>query len=321
MYTIGMFNHDLFQENVSLKDYNTYRVGGAARYFFEAHDAASLKNAVNKAQEGGMRYFLLGGGTNVLVPDEGFDGVVIKVHHQRMEAHDYELYADAGIPMGALVAKAHALSLSGLEWAAGLPGTLGGAIFGNAGSHGGETKDVIGEVEAYDLAHNTMRRYSARACGFQYRHSVFKENGDVIMGATLVLRKGDAAAIAARMKENMRTRITQQPLAQRSAGCVFKNVELATSREGSELVRAHADFTALSDMRFLPAGLLVDKAGLKGTRAGGAVISEKHGNFIVHEAHATADDIVRLISIAKSVVYEKFGVRLQEEIQIMRGRE
>lgn len=321
MYTIGMSSHDLFQENVSLKDYNTYRVGGAARYFYEAHDAASLKNAVNKAQEGGMRYFLLGGGTNILVPEEGFDGVVIKANHQHIKVQGEEIYADAGIPMGALVAKAHALSLSGLEWAAGLPGTLGGAIFGNAGSHGGETKDVIGEVEVCDPAHNTVRRYSARACGFQYRHSAFKESGGVIMGATLVLHKGDVAVIAARMKENMSTRIAHQPLAQRSAGCVFKNVELATSHEGSELVRTHADFKAFHDARFLPAGLLVDTAGLKGTRAGGAMISEKHGNFIVNEAHATADDMVRLISIAQSVVREKFGVCLQEEIRIMRARE
>ncbi|MBI5913379.1 UDP-N-acetylmuramate dehydrogenase [Candidatus Azambacteria bacterium] len=315
-----MFDRNLLQENVSLKDRNTYRVGGAARYFFEAHDAEALQRAVQEAHKNGMRYFLLGSGTNVLVPEEGFDGIVIKADHQHIEVQGDEFYADTGIPMGALVAQAASLSLSGLEWAAGLPGTLGGAIFGNAGSHGGETKDVIGEVEIFDPAHGIARSISAKECGFGYRHSAFKENGGVIVRAVLRLEKGDAAAITARMKENMNKRIAHQPLAQRSAGCVFKNVELAASREGSELARTHADFTAFRDARFLPAGLLIDKAGLKGTRAGGAMISDKHGNFIVNESHATADDIIRLIAIAKAAVREKFGVRLEEEIRIMRSK-
>lgn len=315
-----MLDRNAFQENISLKDRNTYCVGGSARYFFEAKDADALISAVRYAQENNIAYFILGGGTNVLVPEEGFDGVVIKAEHQNIEAQGDELYADAGIPMGALVAQAASLSLSGLEWAAGLPGTLGGAIFGNAGSHGGETKDVISEVEMFDAVCDTKKSITAKECGFGYRHSAFKEHGGVIVRAVMQLQKGDPAAIAARMKENMQKRIAHQPLAQRSAGCVFKNVELAMSREGSELARAHMDFSAFRDARFLPAGALVDKAGLKGARAGGAMISDKHGNFIVNEAHATADDIMRLIAIAKNVVREKFGVELQEEIRIMKNK-
>ena len=315
-----MFDPSLFQENISLKDRNTYFVGGSARYFFEAKDADALINAVRYAHENNIAYFILGGGTNILVPEEGFDGVVIKAGHQRIEAQGDELYADAGIPMGALGTKAAALSLSGLEWAAGLPGTLGGAIFGNAGSHGKEIKDAIGEVEVFDAARDTMKSISAHECGFAYRHSAFKENSGVIMRAVLQLQKGDMEEIAMRMKENMHKRSTHQPLAQRSAGCVFKNIELATSREGVELVRAHADFAAFRGARFLPAGLLVDKAGLKGARSGGAMVSDRHGNFIVNEAHATADDIMRLIATAKEVVREKFGVTMQEEIQMMQNK-
>lgn len=315
-----MFDFSLFQENISLKDHNTYRVGGSARYFFEAKDADALMGAVRYAQGNDIAYFILGSGTNVLVPEEGFDGVVIKAEHQNIEAQGDELYADAGIPMGALVAQAASLSLSGLEWAAGLPGTLGGAIFGNAGSHGGEIKDVISEAEMFDAARDTTKAISAKECGFGYRHSAFKEHGGVIVRAVVRLQKGDAATIAVRMKENMHKRIAHQPLAQRSAGCVFKNVELAMSREGSELARAHADFTAFRDSSFLSAGALVDKAGLKGARAGGAMISDKHGNFIVNDARATADDIMHLIAIAKDAVREKFGVTLQEEIRIMRSK-
>ena len=254
---------------------------------------------------------------HIIVQQSKLEDKVVTLH-SRVDVQDDEIYADAGIPMGALVAKAASLSLSGLEWASGLPGTLGGAIFGNAGSHGSEIKDTISEIAVFDPIHNIVRRLSTRECDFRYRHSAFKDRGGVILGATLALRKGDMAAIFARMKENMQKRITHQPLAQRSAGCVFKNIELAASREGSELARTHADFAAFRDARFLPAGLLVDKAGLKGARAGGAMISDKHGNFIVNEAHATADDIMRLIGVAKDAVREKFGVTLQEEIRIMR---
>lgn len=315
---MSMFDPSLFQENISLKEHNTYRVGGNARYLYVAKDADALVDAVRYARENNIAYFILGGGTNVLVPEEGFDGVVIKADHQGIDVQGDELHADAGIPMGALVARAGALSLSGLEWASGLPGTLGGAIFGNAGSHGGETKDAIGEVEVFDAARDTTKSISAKECGFGYRHSAFKEQGGVIVRAVLRLQKRDTAAITARMKENMQKRIAHQPLAQRSAGCVFKNIELAMSREGSELARTHADFSAFRDARFLPAGALVDKAGLKGARAGGAMISDKHGNFIVNEALATAGDIMRLIAIAKDAVREKFGVELQEEVRIMR---
>ncbi|MCR4323044.1 MAG: UDP-N-acetylmuramate dehydrogenase [Candidatus Azambacteria bacterium] len=315
-----MFDPSLFQENISLKEYNTYRVGGLARYFYIARDADALTRAVRHAQENNSAYFILGGGTNILIPDEGFSGVVIKAEHQRIDVQDDEIYADAGIPMGALVAKASSLSLSGLEWAAGLPGTLGGAIFGNAGSHGGETKNIISEVEVFDPMHTIVRRLSARECDFRYRHSAFKERGGVIIGATLRLRKGDAAEITTLMKENMQKRIAHQPLAQRSAGCVFKNIELATSREGEVLARSHADFMTFHDASFLPAGLLIDKAGLKGSRVGGAMISDVHGNFIVNDAHATADDIISLIATTKKGVQEKFGVQLQEEVRIIQNK-
>lgn len=314
------FDPSSFQENISLQEYNTYRVGGAARYLYVAKNTDSLMGAARYARENNIAYFILGGGTNLLVPDEGFDGVVIKVEHHGIDVHGSELYADAGIPMGALVARAASLSLSGLEWAAGLPGTLGGAIFGNAGSHGGEMKDSIEEVAVFDAARDVAQKINAKECGFAYRHSAFKENGAIIVGAVLHLQKGDPAVIAARMKENMQKRITHQPLAHRSAGCVFKNIELAGSREGGELARTHTDFAAFREARFLPAGLLVDKAGLKGAREGGAMISDKHGNFIVAEARATADDIIRLITLAKDAVREKFGVELHEEIRIMRAK-
>lgn len=313
------FDISSFQKNISLKDHNTYRIGGAADLFFEARDAVSFIEAVRAAQSGGVPYFILGGGTNVLVADDGFRGAIIKAKHDAYETRGDIIIADAGMPMGALLLRAQAEGLSGLEWAAGLPGTVGGAIFGNAGSHGGETKDTVIAVEAYDPAANAVKERGASACGFGYRHSAFKENGMIITRAVFQLGNDDPAAIGARMKEIVARRVAHQPLKERSEGCVFKNIELAYSEAGRDAVENREEFAAFSGAKFLPAGALIDKAGLKGARIGGAKVSEHHGNFIINENSATARDIIALIETIRSRVKEKYGIILFEEIKIVRS--
>ncbi|OGD32233.1 UDP-N-acetylenolpyruvoylglucosamine reductase [Candidatus Azambacteria bacterium RIFCSPHIGHO2_02_FULL_52_12] len=305
------------REQVSLKDFNTYRIGGAAAYFIEAQDKAAALGAVEAALEDGMPYALLGGGTNTLVPDEGFDGLVVKIAHKNIEVRGDALYADAGVSMGALVQKAKSLSLSGLEWAAGLPGTLGGAIYGNAGSCGRETKDVVETVEAFDIASRAPKTYARQACAFHYRHSAFKERPSVITQAVLRLRKDDPAAIQARMTENMRFRISHQPLSSKSEGCVFKNVEVALSVAAQKLVRENPDFSQWKESAFLSAGFLIDKAGLKNMALGGAKISERHANFMVNEESASARDIIGLIARVQSRVHDAYGIVLEEELRYL----
>ena len=172
------------------------------------------------------------GGTNVLISDKGFDGLVIKAKHNQFKTYeDDTVFAEAGMPMGAFLNKLAFLGLSGLEWAAGIPGTLGGAIFGNAGALGGEMADAVMSIEVFDSQTHDIKEYGKDACDFGYRRSLFKnEKHLVILGATLKLRNGSRSEIMAKMAESMKSRARHQPLAFRSASCAFKNVDLAASQ-------------------------------------------------------------------------------------------
>ncbi len=307
------------KERVSLKDFNTYRVGGDAAYFLEARDRVALIGAVGAALADGMPYALLGGGTNTLVADEGFDGLVVKVAHQNIEVRGDAIYADAGVSMGALVQSALSGAFSGLEWASGLPGTLGGAIYGNAGSCGSETKNVVESVEVFDITTQKIKIYSNAQCGFAYRHSVFKEIPSVVLCAVLRLRKGNPAEIMRQMKKNLQFRIAHQPLASTSAGCAFKNVEIISSPRALTLTGEHSHFARFAHSAFLPAGFLIDKAGLKNYAIRGAKVSNRHANFIVTEGNASARDIIELIAHIKKQVYGAYGIALIEEIQLLKN--
>ena len=301
----------------SLAGYNTFQVGGAAKFFIEAGDKELVQKVIYAAESDGTPYMILGGGTNVLVSDKGFNGLIIKMKHNQFKTYEDEtVFVEAGIPVGALLNKLASLGLSGLEWAAGLPGTLGGAIFGNAGALGGEMADAVMSVEVFDSRIRDIKEYSKDMCGFGYRRSLFKnEKHLVILGATLKLRNGSQPEIMSKMAESIKLRAHHQPLAFRSAGCTFKNVDLAVSQAAQQLVENSEEFQGFKNTGFLPAGMLIDKAGLKGLKTGGAMVSEKHGNFILNTDGASAEDIFWLIEIIKNKVLEKYDILLEEEIQ------
>lgn len=308
-------------ENIKLNEplvgYNTYQVGGVAKFFVEADDKEAVQKAIYAAESDSVPCIILGGGTNVLISDKGFDGLVIKAKHNQFKTYeDDTVFAEAGMPMGALLNKLAFLGLSGLEWAAGIPGTLGGAIFGNAGALGGEMADAVMSIEVFDSQTHDIKEYGKDACDFGYRRSLFKnEKHLVILGATLKLRNGSRSEIMAKMAESMKSRARHQPLAFRSAGCAFKNVDLAASQAAQQLVENSEEFQEFKNARFLSAGMLIDKAGLKGLKTGGAMVSEKHGNFVLNADAASAEDIFWLIQIVKNKVLEKYGVLLEEEIR------
>lgn len=303
--------------NESLIGHNTFQVGGAAKFFVETDSKEAVQKAIYAAESDGVPYMILGGGTNVLVSDEGFDGLIIKAKHNQFKTcGDNTAFAEAGMPMGALLNKLAFLSLSGLEWAAGLPGTLGGAIFGNAGALGGEMAGAVMSVEVFDSRTHDIKEYRKDICDFGYRRSLFKnEKYLVILGATLKLINGSQPEIMFKMAESVKSRAHHQPLAFRSAGCAFKNIDLTASQEAKHLVENSEEFQGFKNAKFLSAGMLIDKAGLKGLKTGGATISEKHGNFILNADSARAEDIFWLIQIVKNKVLEKYGVLLEEEIQ------
>jgi len=282
------------KENVSLADYTTFRIGGEARYFYTAKDKEKAVKALLLAKELNLPFFVLGGGSNILIADDGFKGLVVSFQFSDIDFKDNKIFCGAGLSLALLLSEAAKKGLSGLEWGAGIPGTVGGAIRGNSGAFGDSMVSAINKVEVFNLASKKTENYSQEDCSFDYRESVFKRRPElVILSAELELKKGDKKEIKEKMKECMDYRQETQPLGFPSAGSIFKNPP---------------------DM---PAGQLIEKCGLKGKKIGGAQISEKHANFIVNVNQAKAADVIHLIELAKQEVMDRFNVNLEEEIQYL----
>jgi len=304
---------------VSLKKYNTFRIGGKAKYFFEAKTEKDLLKVLTAVRDLRLPLFILGGGSNVLFDDKVFNGIVVRIKTKGFEVEDYKsgrkiIYAAAGIPLSFLVDKAKDLSLTGLEWAAGIPGTIGGAVFGNAGAFGFSIGDIVKVVEVFDLEKMKKRKLNQKECCFEYKESIFKkEKKYVILRVGLVLRQGDKKEIEKRIEEYLERRKKSQPFFW-SAGCVFKNVKIVKPEIKSKVKKALPEAEKFFRSGFLPAGYLIDKCGLKGKKNGKAEVSQKHANFIVNKGGAEAKDIISLIKLVKERVRKKLGIELEREV-------
>ncbi len=319
------------QENIPLSKFSNYKIGGPARFFFDAKSEDEVRWAVKEAKARKLPVFILGGGTNLLIADEGWNGLVLRANIQFMKVKGAMIEAGAGIPMAELLTFAANKSLSGLEWAGGLPGTLGGAIRGNAGCFGGETKDVVASVRSFDT--KTMKVITRRAgeCRFAYRNSIFKKkNGsEIILSATLRMKKGKKKDIVQAMQEKIAHRKERHPLDYPNIGSIFKNVPLEeVHKKGSApyrkalqagtVVFRGAHFSVKKDpFPVIYTAKLLSESGLRGVSYGGAMISPKHPNFIVNVLSAGAPDVKGLITLAKAQVRSQFGLTLEEEIQML----
>ncbi len=317
-----------FQENVSLAKLSNYKIGGPAMFFFEAGSAEELAWAVREAKKRRLKIFVLGAGTNLLISDRGWRGLVLKPNINFLERNGSEVKVGAGTLMSQLLDFAAKNELSGLEWAGGLPGTLGGAIRGNAGCFGGEIKDSIKSVQSLDTKALAVIERSANKCGFGYRDSIFKrkDGAEIILSAILHLRKGDKGKITKRIKEKIAYRRKIHPLEYPNVGSIFKNVPLSSihkgeSREHREALKnlklqfCGAQFSVKNDpFPVISAAKLISAAGLRGVSFGGAMISPKHPNFIVNVLDAKASDVKNLINLIKKEVHGKFSIKLEEEI-------
>ncbi len=306
----------MFQDNVHLHPYSSFKIGGSARHFVAPKTADGIVAALGKKKRE-TPLFVLGGGTNLLIRDEGFPGLVIKPEIMTLKESRGAVTAGAGVLMSELLNFAIFKSLAGLEWAGGLPGTLGGAIRGNAGCFGGEIKDAVIEVKSLDFSGRApkMIRRTARQCRFGYRTSIFKERGDkeVIVEAKLRLAPGDRHAIRSSIEQKLEYRRSRHPMEYPNIGSIFKNVDLARMPRAHREAVAHV---AKDDPHpVVPTAYLIAEAGLKGVAFGGAMVSPKHPNFIVNVLHARARDVQHLIRLVKARVKERWGVRLEEEIQ------
>lgn len=271
----------------------TLRVGGGADRLAAPRGRDELLAVLDLARAARVPFCVLGNGSDVVVSDAGIRGLVIRNRARSLTIDAERLSADAGAPMALLVKRCVTAGLAGLEFGISIPGSLGGAVWANAGAHGGEMADVVASVEAWDPDEGSLRTLAAADCAFAYRESRFKHSTEVVVGATLALSAGEPDEIAARVAECQAQRVATQPLADQNAGSVFRNPP------GDH------------------AGRLVEAAGLKGERLGSAQVSTLHANFIVTDRGGRAADVRALGDRVRQVVADRFGVELHYEIEFV----
>lgn len=303
---------DRLKENEPLSKHLVFRVGGSAKWFVEVESVEEIKAVMKIALDNNIKWEVIGGGSNALASDQGFDGVIIRVAMRGLRFDETHAFAEAGVPSVMLARQSADAGLAGLEWMASLPGTVGGAVRGNAGCFGSEIKSTISAVTV--LRDGQVVRIESKDLEFGYRCSPFKtcHTRDIILEAEFDLKREDSSVIKERMSFILDKRKISQPIASGTAGCTFKNYEI---QDGDlENLKKIEVPQSMIDTGFVSAGWLIDQADLKGTNIDGARISEDHANFIINDGTATADAIVQLISLVKTKVRDQFGIQLEEEI-------
>ena len=280
--------------NEPMSRHTSYGIGGPAGAYITPRDRDDLRRILHFADEQNIPVFFIGSGSNLLVADEGINGIVITLikSFNKLEIKGCHIYAETGVMLGHMVKHCIKQQLTGLETMIGVPGTLGGALMMNAGAFGSEISNCLENVDVMTLT-GEIKQYSVKDIDFHYRHSSFKKD-EIIMSANFVLKKATKQEIMNKRAKASAGRKETQPLRFRSAGSLFKNPK-----------------------KDVAAGYLIDKAGLKGTHRGDAEISEKHANFFVNHGKAKAEDIVFLIRLARNTVEKKFGINLELEVKTL----
>lgn len=283
-----------FFKNEPMKKYTSFRVGGPAELLIRPKDEESLIKILKTIKENNYKFYILGNGTNIIVKDGGFDGIIILLKDRLKDicVDGLRIRAGAGASLKSLSNRAMENSLTGLEFAHGIPGSVGGAMVMNAGAYDGEMKNIVESVRVLD-ADGNIREYSNRQMNFSYRNSIVLEENLIVLSATFILEKGDKKAIKDKYEEFDRRRTEKQPLNLPSAGSTFK--------------RPQGYF----------AGKIIDDSGLRGFRHKGAGISDKHCGFVVNYDNASAKDILETIEIVQKIVYDNFSVHLEREVKII----
>lgn len=305
------------QEDIDLHPFTTFRVGGKARYLIEAKSEADLLEALKWAKEKNIPVFILGGGSNVLFSDRGWGGVVVKMENDEIrDEGEGKLFVGAGAILQRVIEYAKDRGLGGMEKLAGIPGTVGGAVRGNAGAFGAEMAQVASKVRALDRNTLESRAYSREACEFGYRESLFKKHPEyAILSAELSLTPNvNSENLEKTMRETIATREQKHPQRMLCAGSFFMNPVVMNEKLRKEFER---DTGMPAKSETLPAGWLIDHAGLRGKEVGGAKVSDIHPNYIVNTGTATAESILILASLVKQRVRTELGVRLREEVQMV----
>ena len=283
------------REDMLLAPLSSFKIGGRCAIAAFPQNKDELAYAVQSARALGIRYAVVGRASNLLFSDDGYDGMMIFTSHMSdVYNENGYIYASAGVNLGTIAMYAAKRSLSGFEFAFGIPGSLGGAVFMNAGAYGGEMKDVVAYSDYYDPETDSFGRFEGEAHSFSYRESIYSKKEDlIIIGAALSLQKGNEAEIRQKMDENMQKRRDKQPIEFPSAGSAFKRPKNGYASQ------------------------MIDECGLKGLSVGGAQVSEKHAGFIINKDNATSKDVKALMEEVKGRVFDRFGITLESEIRYM----
>ena len=282
-------------QNVDMREFTSFKAGGKAREMVILESVEELREIMGEIHRLKKKYIVLGNGSNTLIKDSGFDGIVVKLGEafNKVTVEGERLICGTGALMSVVAKAALAADLTGFEFASGIPGSIGGAIFMNAGAYGGEVKDIVESVTLVKNDGSETISINAADLDLSYRHSILEDTRDVAVTVTLKLKKGNHEEIAGRMAELTKRRNEKQPVQYPSAGSFFK--------------RPAGYF----------AGKLIQDAGLKGATVGGAQVSDLHSGFIINKGGATATDIIDLMHLVQNTVYDKFGVRLEPEVRII----
>lgn len=289
---LSILKEEQVKKDEPMKSHTTFRVGGPADYFVTPQTAEEVAKVIETCTQEKVPYYIVGNGSNLLVSDKGYEGVIIQIYKQmnQVKVEGAQIHAQAGALLSMIAKRALDAELTGFEFAAGIPGTLGGACVMNAGAYGGEMKDVLKSVTVL-TDKGEVKTLAKEELELGYRTSVIAKKGYIVLEAVLELQKGEKEKIQAVMDDLKERRVTKQPLEYPSAGSTFK--------------RPEGYF----------AGKLIQDAGLRGFQVGGAQVSEKHCGFVINKDQATASDVMNLMNQVSDKVYEEFGVRLQPEVK------
>lgn len=304
------------KKNVLLASLTTFKIGGPADYFFEAKKLKELKLIFQKIRKDKIPFFILGGGSNLLVADRGFRGVVIKIANTELKVkklkNGFEFIVGAGCLLSEILKKTLEKGATGLEWAIGIPGTIGGAVCGNSGAYGHSIGELVKEVVVFNPSTFKKEILSAADCRFAYRDSIFKKKHLIIWQVILFLKKGSKVVSRKLMRTYLLERKSKIP-SYPSAGSVFKNIKFENLPKE---LKKQIPREKIKEGK-IPVAYLIDKAGLKGRKKGDAEISSQHANFIINKGRAKAKDVLALIKLVKETVKRKFNVDLELEIRLV----
>ena len=305
--------------DVSLKDYASFKLDCSARYFLRAESWEDIISGVEWACKEGVPYVVLGSASNVIFGQAVYPGLVIKNARSGILAGEKEgvVRVSSGTLMAAVVDYFVESGFGGLEWAGGLPGTIGGAVRGNAGAFGGEIKDSVLSVRsmAFTGSGAIERLRGNKECGFGYRDSIFKRSGEIVLEVELAYKKAVKAEIKKAVDGCIEYRRAHLPLEYPSAGSFFKNIPLADAPD-----RAREQFKAVvknDPFSLIPVAAIVAGLGLMGSHIGGAAVSDKHPNFIINKGGASFSDIIAVAELVEKAVYDSYGIKLEREVQLI----